>query len=100
VAFTQVLTMYQIYYINSPPQPFSFIPTPTLISTVVSTGIIFAFTCMCTHFIAPYSPSYPFAQYLPCSQPSSMGSTCCSTLLLSDFVGEKKRKDKMKNMTF
>jgi hypothetical protein len=36
-----------------------------LIPGTVSTGIIFAFTCMCTHFFAPYSPSYPLSPHPP-----------------------------------
>jgi hypothetical protein len=64
VAFTQVLTMYRVYHAwihlgngssssSSPPIP-----------RVVSTGIIFAFTYMCTHFctictILPLFPNTP-----------------------------------------
>jgi hypothetical protein len=51
-------------YMNSSPHPFSFISSP-LIPGVVSTGIIFAFTYMCTHFTAWYSPSYPFSPTPP-----------------------------------
>jgi hypothetical protein len=55
VAFTQVLTMDQIYM--SSPLQFLFFISPPLIPGVVSTGIIFAFTYMFTHFIACYSHS-------------------------------------------
>jgi hypothetical protein len=70
-------------YLNSP---------NTRIPGVVSTGIIFAFTYMCAHFIAPSSSSYtlsttppPFRWWQP------LGNTC-SSLLFSDFAGEKKMK--------
>jgi hypothetical protein len=56
---------------------------------------------MCTHFIAPYSPSYPLSPTSPLSQrsqPSPLDRTC-SALLLSDFIGEKNGKDKTKTMT-
>jgi hypothetical protein len=82
---------------NSPPQPFSFIwvtapPNPG----VVSTSIIFAFTFICTHFIASYAPAYPLSLTPPSShwsRPSPLGKTC-STLLFFNYVGKKKKKTK------
>jgi hypothetical protein len=66
LAFTQVLTMYQMFctWVNSPPQPFSFISPPP-IPRVVSTGVIFTFTYMCTYFTSSYSPSYPISPTTP-----------------------------------
>jgi hypothetical protein len=56
---------------------------------------------MCTHFLHHIHPPTSFPHHLPDShrcQPSSLGRTC--SVLFSDFVEEKKRKEKMKNMTF
>jgi hypothetical protein len=53
---------------------------------------------MYTHYIAPYSPFYPLSPTTPPShwcQFSPLGRIC-STILFSDFVGEKKRKDTTK----
>jgi hypothetical protein len=48
VAFIKVFyNVSNISYMNSSPQPFSFIPAPYPIPRVVSTGIIFAFACIC-----------------------------------------------------
>jgi hypothetical protein len=88
VAFTKVITMYQIYctwihLLNHSPSSSS-PPIPG----VVSTGIIFAFRYMCTYFIAPHSPSYPCSSIPPHShwcQPSRVGRTC-STCLFSSFL--------------
>jgi hypothetical protein len=52
---------------NSPPQPFSFIPFPP-ISRVVSTGIIFAFTYMCI---------YTSSRLLPLFSPSEDSESTC-----------------------
>jgi hypothetical protein len=85
--------------LNSPLQPFSLIPPP-LIPGVVSTDTVFAFTYMYTFYctISALLPPFPNTSPLPC-QPSTLGRTC-SAFLFSNFVEEKKRKDKMKNMVF
>jgi hypothetical protein len=62
VAFTQDLKIYRHEFTSS--TVFPSYPTP-LIPRVVSTGITFVFTYICTHFIILYSPSYPFPQHLP-----------------------------------
>jgi hypothetical protein len=49
VAFSKILTMYQIYYIEFIPSTGLLYPPPT-IPGMVATGIIFAFTYMYTHF--------------------------------------------------
>jgi hypothetical protein len=49
VALTQVLTMYQMYHTWVHPLHCSPLPSPTPILGVVSAGIIFAFTYLCTH---------------------------------------------------
>jgi hypothetical protein len=61
---------------------------------------IFLLTCVhifCTIFtlLHLFPNTSPFHWYYP----SSLGRTCFS-FLFSDFVEEKKRKDKMKNVTF
>jgi hypothetical protein len=69
----------------------------------VSTGIIFAFTYMCLHYLPPpptppatptptLTPTFPF-------YPLPLGRTCI-TLLFSDFVEEKNIKDNKKNTSF
>jgi hypothetical protein len=68
---------------------------------VVATGFIVAFTNMCAHYLHHIHPPTPFPHHLGshCCQPSLLGRTCFA-LLFSNFIDEKKRKDKMKNMTF
>jgi hypothetical protein len=65
---------------------------PPIIPRIVSTGIIFAFTYMCTHFLHGIYPPTPFPHHLPpptgTNIPHPLGRTC-SALLLSDFVEEK-----------
>jgi hypothetical protein len=56
VAFTKVLTMYQTYYIWIHTLPLlSFITLPQILGTV-STGIIFAFTYICIHYLHNIHP--------------------------------------------
>jgi hypothetical protein len=93
VAFTKVLTMYQLYHTGI--HPFCHLPLSSLplIHETVSTGIVFALTCRCTHVFAPYPLSYPLSPSpLPSHwcQPPSLGRTCFA-LPFSDFA-EKKRK--------
>jgi hypothetical protein len=86
-----------ISYINLPPLPFTLIT-----SSPDSTGIISAFTYMCTHYLHSIHPHIPFPPSPPHSHlwhPSPLGRTC-STLQFSNFVEEKERKDEMKNITF
>jgi hypothetical protein len=59
--FTKVLI---ISYLNSSPQPFSFIPPP-VIPRIVSTGIIFSFTYMCTQYLHNIHPPMTFLHFLP-----------------------------------
>jgi hypothetical protein len=102
VAFTKVLAMNQLYYTWIHPLHHSPLSPHPLIPETVSTGIIFAFTCMCTHFFALYSLSYLLSMSpLPTHwcQPH-LPTRTCSTLLFSYFGEKKKRKEKKKNMTF
>jgi hypothetical protein len=75
---------------------------PPLIHMVILKSICFSFIFMCTHFIAPYLLSYHLFPTPPCSHwcHSSLLGRTCSTHLFSDFVRGKKRKGKMKSMTF
>jgi hypothetical protein len=78
-----------------PPPALPFLPPP--IYGIVSTGIIIAFACMCTHPLSsPPLPSLPSSHWC---QPSTLGRTC-SALLFSDFAEEEREKIKKKNMTF
>jgi hypothetical protein len=70
-----------ISYLNSPTSMAPFIPPPP-IHGIVKTGIIIAFTCMCTHF-----SHFTNLHLLP---PTPSRSRTCSTLLLSDFIEEKR----------
>jgi hypothetical protein len=57
---------------------------------------------MCTHFLHCIHPSTPFPHHLLPShwcQLFPLGRSC-SSLLFFNFVEEKKRTDKMKNMIF
>jgi hypothetical protein len=51
MAFTKVLTIYQIYHIGIHPLHNSPLFPPSPIPGMVSTGIIFAFTYMYTYFL-------------------------------------------------
>jgi hypothetical protein len=68
---------------------------PCWIHGTVSTGIIFAFTCMCTHFLHYSHPPTPCLYHLP--PPTGLtlplGRTY-STLLFSNFAEEKREKEK------
>jgi hypothetical protein len=68
VAFTKVLTMYQLFHTWIHPFLHSGVsPTPPIHGTV-STGTIFAFTCMCTHILNHiYSPKPLSLPSLPSS---------------------------------
>jgi hypothetical protein len=103
VAFTKVLTMYQIY-LTLPPSPLSFIPSPPIPGTV-STGIIFAFTYLYTLF-APYSSYYflntPFPYHLspsPVARPLPPQQNLFYPSVLQ-FCRRKNMKYRKKNMTF
>jgi hypothetical protein len=70
-----------------------YLPLP--IPGMVSTGIIFAFTYMCVHFLYHIHPPSLFPCYLspPTGTSSTLGRTC-SALLFSDFVEEKRKKER------
>jgi hypothetical protein len=64
VAFTKVLTLHQLYHTWI----HTFYHFPLSLSAVhgtISTGIIFAFTCMCTHFLHHIHCPTPFLHHLP-----------------------------------
>jgi hypothetical protein len=91
-----------ISYMNSPPQPFSFF-SPSLyywssFNTYHFCIYLHVYTFYCTVFIL--LPLFPHTYPPPTgASPPTLGRTF-SNLLFSDFVGEKKRKHKTKNMTF
>jgi hypothetical protein len=70
--------------LNSPPPPFSLTPTP--IPGVVSTGIIFPFTYICTQYLCCIHSPMSFPHLLPPSTGTSPSGRTCPTLLFSDFV--------------
>jgi hypothetical protein len=93
VVFTQVLTMYQIYHTWIYLLYHSLLFPPPLIPGTVSTGIIFPFTYMCTHFLHCIHPPTLFLLHSPLLLIQDL-----FTPLFSGFV-EEKRENK-KNMTF
>jgi hypothetical protein len=100
VIYTGYYNVSNMSYMISPPQPFSLFPSPP-IPGVVSTGIIIVFIYMCTHFFAPYSPSYPI--FLSLSPPTGANPAPGQHMFhfpVLWFCRRKKREDKMKNMTF
>jgi hypothetical protein len=87
LAFTKVLTMYQLYLLEFTP---SITPlyAPSPIHGIITTGIIIAFICM--YIYGAYSPSYPLSlPSLPFHwcQSSPPGRTC-TAFLFSDFEEE------------
>jgi hypothetical protein len=102
VAFTKIITRYQIYHIciHTLHQS-SLFPLPIL--GIFSIGIIFAFTYMCIQFytLSTLLPTFPATSpLLLVPYPLIPGPVLASEF--SDFVKEKKeeRKNKKKKMTF
>jgi hypothetical protein len=92
VAFTKVLTMYQMYntYIHPPLLSFIF---PSLISEIVSAGIIFTFIYMCINYMHHIHPTTTFSTISALPQLSTLPHCrTCSVLLSSNFVEEKTKK--------
>jgi hypothetical protein len=78
-----------ISYLNSPlhHSPLSFSP---LIPGIVSTGINFPFTYMCTQYLHHIHPPMPLPYLLPPPTGTNPPTRIHSTLLSSNFVPEKK----------
>jgi hypothetical protein len=83
--FCRFLQCTKISCMISSPQLFSFF-RPPLIPEVVSTGIVFAFTYRCTHFLHDILSSILFLNTCPLILVSALplGKTC-SALLFSNF---------------
>jgi hypothetical protein len=62
---------------------------PPSISGIVSTGIIFPFTYMCTQYLHYIHLPTPFPNLLPPTLIPILPDRTCFTLLFSDFVKEK-----------
>jgi hypothetical protein len=71
------------------PSSFSFI-LPQPIPGIISIGIIFLFSNMCTEYLGDIHPPTPFPLLLPYSLVPTPAGRTCSTLLISNFVKEKK----------
>jgi hypothetical protein len=86
---------------HSSPPPFSFISCLPHIPGVISTGIIFVFTYMCTHFIAMIHPPAPFpnTSSLPLVSALPTGQDLYRSTVLQ-ICRRKERKDKTKDMIF
>jgi hypothetical protein len=97
VAFAQILKVYQIYHtwihlLNHSPSSLH----PWFLEKFQQVSF-FAFTYMCTHFIAPSSPSHFLSPHLlpTVTSPPLLGRTY-SALLFSNFVREKRETIKWK----
>jgi hypothetical protein len=81
VAFTKVLTVYQIYHTwiyllhHSPLSPFPTIPG------IVSKGIIFPFIYICTQYLHYIHPSTPFPYLFPPPTGTNSPGRACSPIL-------------------
>jgi hypothetical protein len=92
VAFIKVLIS-NISYLNSSPPSFSLIPLSP-IPGIVSTGLIFPFTCMYTQHLYYIHPPCLLLYLIPLNTGTNSSDRACSALLFSDFVkGKKKKKD-------
>jgi hypothetical protein len=97
VVFTKVLTMYQLYptWIHPVLAPLNS-PSPP-IPGIVSASIIFAFTCLWTHFLHCIHPSAGFPCHLSsptgASPPPWAGSICFPVLWF-------RRREKIKRKTW
>jgi hypothetical protein len=63
---------------------------PHPFSGIVSTGIIFPFTFMCTQYLHHIHPPTPFPNLLPLPLVSTPPCRTCFAFLFSNFVKEKK----------
>jgi hypothetical protein len=97
VAFTKVLTMYQIYYTWIHP-PSSFCSSP--IPRILSTGIIF-YVHTCAHIFALYSPTYPISLPSPYPLPQvPTPHTPGMTHSLFQFCRRKKKKNWIRDSSY
>jgi hypothetical protein len=104
VAFTKVLSMYQVYHTWIHPLHHCLLSLPTHIPGMVSIGIMFAFTYMCTQYLHHIHPPIPLFTSSSISLvpnlplPTPRQDLFYPPVLL--FCRRKKRKDKNKNMRF
>jgi hypothetical protein len=63
--YTGYYNVSNISYMNSSPQPFSFIPPTSDSCSHFKRNHFLHLLYMCTYFIATYSPSYPFSTKPP-----------------------------------
>jgi hypothetical protein len=81
VAFTKVLIIYQIYHTWIHSLHHSSL-SPPLIPEIVSKGIMFPFTCMCTQYLHPVHPPIPFPHVaLPTGTNITRQDLFCSSAL-------------------
>jgi hypothetical protein len=65
-----------------------YLPFPHFIPGIVSKGLIFPFTYLCTQYLNCIHPPTPFPHLLPPSAGNNTPDRTCSALLFSDLVKE------------
>jgi hypothetical protein len=83
VAFIKVVTMYQMY--QTWIHPSIILLSHPLIPRIVSTGLIFLFTYMCTQILYYIHPPVLFSHFLSLPTSTNPPGRTCSALLFSDF---------------
>jgi hypothetical protein len=92
VAFTKVLTIYQILEFN--PSTILLYPSlhsPTPFSGIVSTG--FFFFSIYIHMYTEFTPYSPLLTSSPLPLVSTPWGRTCSVLLFSDFAKDRKKRN-------
>jgi hypothetical protein len=95
MAFIQVLTIHPLYHAQIHSSIILLYPSSP-IPGIVSTGLIFLFTYMCTQYLHHIHPPIPISHFLPSPtgiNPHPPPGRTCSDFLFFDFVKEKKEKE-------
>jgi hypothetical protein len=88
MTFTRFFTIHQIYH--SWIHPLHHSPLSPPLPVIVSTGLIFTFTHMCTWNLHHIHPPTPFPHHFPPPMGTQSPDRTCSALLFSNFVKEEK----------
>jgi hypothetical protein len=93
VAFVKIVTMHQKYHTwFTSSTILVYLPLP--IPGIVSTGLIFPFTYVCTQYLHCIHPTMPFPHPFPppTGATAHLHHSTCLPVLFSDFVKKKKKK--------